>query len=119
VNANQLFRWRKPCQEGLLGTTTNFLPVRVANEQFEEAVNGSAAFNRTQQFYETLFSLPDLTGNHVVSIGSPLRKNFGLRRTTRHYLRTEFEIRIDDLKQMCRVQPTWHGNAIAHLPHRV
>jgi hypothetical protein len=111
VNANQLFRWRKLCQEGLLGTTTNFLPVRVANEQFEE--------DRTQQFYETLFSLPGLTGNHVVSIGSPLRKNFGVRRTTRHYLRTEFEIRIDDLKQMCRVQPTWHGNAIAYLAHRV
>jgi len=41
VNANQVFRWRKLYHEGLLGTTTNFLPVRVADEQRGEAVNGS------------------------------------------------------------------------------
>jgi transposase len=42
VNANQLFHWRKLYREGLLGTTTNFLPVRVANEQRGEAVPESA-----------------------------------------------------------------------------
>ena len=41
VNANQVFHWRKLYQEGRLGTTTNFLPVRVASEQGGEAVNGS------------------------------------------------------------------------------
>ena len=38
VNTNQLFRWRKLYRQGLLGTTTNFLPVRVAPEQRVEAV---------------------------------------------------------------------------------
>ena len=41
VNANQVFRWRKLYQEGRLGTTTNFLPVRVAGEQRGEEGNGS------------------------------------------------------------------------------
>ena len=41
VNANQVFYWRKLYQEGRLGTTSNFLPVRVASEQRGEAVNGS------------------------------------------------------------------------------
>jgi len=41
VNANQVFHWRKLYQEGRLGTTTNFLPVRVAIEQRDEEVNGS------------------------------------------------------------------------------
>jgi hypothetical protein len=41
VNANQVFHWRKLYREGRLGTTTNFLPVRVADEQRGEAVNGS------------------------------------------------------------------------------
>ena len=41
VNANQVFHWRKLCHEGRLGTKTNFLPVRVADEQRGEAVNGS------------------------------------------------------------------------------
>jgi len=41
VNANQVFHWRKLYQEGRLGTTSNFLPVRVASEQRGEAVNGS------------------------------------------------------------------------------
>jgi transposase len=41
VNANQVFHWRKLYHEGRLGTTTNFLPVRVADEQHGEAVNGS------------------------------------------------------------------------------
>src|SRR5215472_8361473 len=41
VNANQVFHWRKLYQEGRLGTTTNFLPVRVASEQRGEAVNES------------------------------------------------------------------------------
>ena len=41
VNANQVFHWRKLYHEGRLGTTTNFLPVRVADEQRGEAVNGS------------------------------------------------------------------------------
>jgi transposase len=41
VNANQVFHWRKLYQEGRLGKTTNFLPVRVANEQHGEEVNGS------------------------------------------------------------------------------
>jgi transposase len=41
VNANQLFRWRKLYRQGLLGTTTNFLPVRVAHEQRGEAVQKS------------------------------------------------------------------------------
>jgi transposase len=41
VNANQVFYWRKLYQEGRLGTTSNFLPVRVADEQRGEAVNGS------------------------------------------------------------------------------
>ena len=41
VNANQVFHWRKLYQEGRLGTTSNFLPVRVASEQRGEAGNGS------------------------------------------------------------------------------
>jgi len=41
VNANQVFHWRKLYQEGRLGTTGNFLPVRVAIEQRGEEVNGS------------------------------------------------------------------------------
>src|SRR5215813_7279009 len=41
VNANQVFHWRKLYQEGRLGRTSNFLPVRVADEQRGEAVNGS------------------------------------------------------------------------------
>jgi transposase len=41
VNANQVFHWRKLYQEGRLSTTSNFLPVRVADEQRGEAVNGS------------------------------------------------------------------------------
>ena len=41
VNANQVFHWRKLYQQGRLGTTGNFLPVRVANEQRGEEVNGS------------------------------------------------------------------------------
>ena len=41
VNANQVFHWRKLYQEGRLGATSNFLPVRVADEQRGEAVNGS------------------------------------------------------------------------------
>jgi len=41
VNANQVFRWRKLYHEGRLGRTTNFLPVRVANEQRGEAVKES------------------------------------------------------------------------------
>ncbi len=41
VNANQVFHWRKLYQEGRLDTTSNFLPVRVADEQRGEAVNGS------------------------------------------------------------------------------
>ena len=41
VNANQVFHWRKLYQEGRLGKTANFLPVRVANEQRGEEVNGS------------------------------------------------------------------------------
>jgi len=41
VNANQVFHWRKLYQEGRLGTTSNFLPVRVADEQRGEAGNGS------------------------------------------------------------------------------
>jgi transposase len=41
VNANQVFHWRKLYQEGRLGTTSNFLPVRVAAAQRGAAVNGS------------------------------------------------------------------------------
>ena len=41
VNANQVFHWRKLYHEGRLGTTTNFLPVRVASEQRGERVNRS------------------------------------------------------------------------------
>jgi transposase len=41
VNANQVFHWRKLYQEGRLGATTNFLPVRIASEQRGEEVNGS------------------------------------------------------------------------------
>lgn len=37
VNANQVFRWRKLYSEGQLGTTTNFLPVKIANEPTLEA----------------------------------------------------------------------------------
>src|SRR5215813_14558168 len=40
VNANQVFHWRRLYQEGRLGTTTNFLPVRVASEQRAEEMNG-------------------------------------------------------------------------------
>ena len=40
VNANQVFRWRQLYREGRLGTT-NFLPVRVANEQGGEVVQES------------------------------------------------------------------------------
>ena len=40
VNANQVFHWRKLYHKGRLGTTSNFLPVRVADEQRGEAVNG-------------------------------------------------------------------------------
>jgi len=41
VNANQVFHWRKLYHAGRLGTTSNFLPVRVADEQCGEAVNGN------------------------------------------------------------------------------
>jgi transposase len=41
VNANQVFHWRKLYHEGRLGTSTNLLPVRVADEQRGEAGNGS------------------------------------------------------------------------------
>jgi len=41
VNANQVFHWRRLYHQGRLGTTTNFLPVRVASEQRGEEVNGS------------------------------------------------------------------------------
>ena len=41
VNANQVFHWRKLYHEGRLGTASNFLPVRVADEQRGEAGNGS------------------------------------------------------------------------------
>ena len=41
VNANQVFHWRKLYDEGRLGTTSNFLPVRVASGQRGEEVNGS------------------------------------------------------------------------------
>ena len=41
VNANQVFHWRKLYHEGRLGTASNFLPVRVADEQRGEAVNES------------------------------------------------------------------------------
>ena len=41
VNANQVFHWRRLYHEGRLDTTSNFLPVRVADEQRGEAVNGS------------------------------------------------------------------------------
>src|SRR5262250_611830 len=41
VNANQVFHRRKPYHEGRLGTTTNFLPVRVASEQRGAEVNAS------------------------------------------------------------------------------
>ena len=41
VNANQVFHWRKLYQEGRLGTTSNFLPVRVAREQRGEEVKAS------------------------------------------------------------------------------
>lgn len=37
VNANQVFHWRKLYREGRLGTTTNFLPVKIANEPSLEA----------------------------------------------------------------------------------
>jgi transposase len=37
VNANQVFRWRKLYREGRLGTTTNFLAVKIANEPTLEA----------------------------------------------------------------------------------
>ena len=40
VNANQVFHWRKLYQEGRLGTTSNFLPVRVASEQRGEEGSG-------------------------------------------------------------------------------
>ena len=42
VTANQVFHWRMLYREGRVGTTSNFLPVRVANEQRGETVNGSA-----------------------------------------------------------------------------
>jgi len=41
VNANQVFHWRKLYQEGRLGATNNFLPVRLAREQRGEGANGS------------------------------------------------------------------------------
>jgi len=47
VNANQVFYWRKLYQEGRLGATTNFLPVRVASEQRGEGVNGSGCIAQT------------------------------------------------------------------------
>lgn len=37
VNANQVFRWRKLYSVGQLGTTTNFLAVKIANEPTREA----------------------------------------------------------------------------------
>ena len=37
VNANQVFHWRKLYREGRLGTTTNFLPVKMATEPALEA----------------------------------------------------------------------------------
>ena len=41
VNANQVFRWRKLYHQGRLGTATNFLSVRVADEQRGEVISGS------------------------------------------------------------------------------
>jgi transposase len=37
VNANQVFRWRKLYSEGQLGTTSNFLPVKIAKKPTLEA----------------------------------------------------------------------------------
>jgi transposase len=37
VNANQVFYWRKLYREGQLGTATNLLPVKVANDRSVEA----------------------------------------------------------------------------------
>ena len=46
VNANQVFHWRKLYHEGRLGRTTNFLPVRVADEQRGSvALVGAAALD--------------------------------------------------------------------------
>ena len=49
VNANQVFHWRKLYQEGRLDTTTNFLPVRVANEQRGEEGSGFIAQTGTME----------------------------------------------------------------------
>jgi transposase len=37
VNANQVFHWRKLYSAGQLGTTSNFLAVKIANEPTREA----------------------------------------------------------------------------------
>ena len=47
VNANQVFRWRKLYSEGQLGTTTNFLPVKIANERSLEARKEDDLFPRS------------------------------------------------------------------------
>ena len=44
VNANQVFHWRKLYREGRLGTTTNFLPVKIANEPALEAAKEDDRF---------------------------------------------------------------------------
>ena len=37
VNANQVFHWRKLYREGRLGSSTNFLPVKITTEPSPEA----------------------------------------------------------------------------------
>jgi transposase len=49
VNANQVFRWRKLYSEGQLGTTTNFLPVKIANEPTLEARKENDLFPGTME----------------------------------------------------------------------
>lgn len=46
VNANQVFHWRKLYREGRLGTT-NFLPVKVRNEQSMEAKKADDLISRS------------------------------------------------------------------------
>lgn len=47
VNANQVFYWRKLYREGRLGSASNLLPVRVANDRPGEVVNEGDFISRS------------------------------------------------------------------------
>ena len=69
VNANQVFHWRKLYHEGRLGTTSNFLPVRVADEQRGEAVNESGFIAQAGTMVQTTLQENPFSGQVFVFRG--------------------------------------------------